>query len=109
MQRLNLLIVLALGSVALAVAPVAKAQSVDPCSVYTCMAGISGVGASGGAACEPSTNLFFESLVVYDEEGFDAPATAALRYSYLMTCPGSQYATNAVILAGIVNVWYDTP
>jgi hypothetical protein len=49
----------------------AHAQSVDPYAVYTCMAGISGSGTSGGAACAPATSYFF-SLVVFDPH-FDAP------------------------------------
>lgn len=109
MQRLSLLTAFALGSTALALAPGAHAQSVDPCAVYLCMAGLSGVGTSGGPACTPPTNMFFDSLVVYDEEGFDAPATAALRYMYLDFCPGAQLPTNEVILGTIVNVYYSVP
>lgn len=91
---------------ALNIAP-AHAQSVDPCSVFTCMAGISGSGASGGAACTPPTNYFF-SLVVFDPY-FDAPATSLLRREYLTTCPGSNIDTNPVVLNAIITEWGSVP
>lgn len=84
-----------------------QAQSVDPCSVYTCMAGISGVGTTGGPACAPSTELFF-SIAIFDPY-FDAPATATARREYLMTCPGANVATNAAILEAIIAEWGYVP
>jgi len=90
----------------LAVAPV-RAQSVDPCTVYTCMAGISGAGTSGGPACIPATTYFF-SLVVFDPV-FDAAATAELRRAYLMTCPGANVTTNAAVLSAIIAEWGAVP
>ncbi|MBP1475772.1 hypothetical protein J7I44_15805 [Frateuria sp. MAH-13] len=83
------------------------AQSVDPCTVYTCMAGISGAGASGGPACVPATTYFF-SLAVFDP-WFDAPATSQLRRTYLMTCPGANVATNAALLNAIIAEWGTVP
>ncbi|HET6806343.1 MAG TPA: hypothetical protein VFH59_12980, partial [Frateuria sp.] len=80
------LLALGLAASGLATAPV-RAQNVDPCTVYLCMAGISGAGASGGPACVPGTTYFF-SLVVFDPT-FDAPATSQLRRTYLMTCAGA--------------------
>ncbi|MGN2246184.1 hypothetical protein ACFWZ3_05775 [Frateuria sp. GZRR35] len=101
-------VLLALGAAAagLTTAPV-HAQSVDPCTVYTCMAGISGAGASGGPACVPATTYFF-SLVVFDP-WFDAPATSQLRRTYLMTCPGANVATNAALLNAIIAEWGAVP
>ena len=89
-------------------APAARAQS-TPNYVFTCMAGISGYGSSGGAGCTQATNYFFETLVVWDEEGFDAPATAALRTMYMSMDPGTSISTNRAIVTQIVNVWYGTP
>ena len=56
-----------------------------------------------------ATNYFFATLVVYDEEGFDAPATAALRYMYMSSDPGVSISANRAIANQIVNVWYGTP
>jgi len=60
----------------------AHAQSVDPCTVYMCMAGISGIGASGGPGCAPAL-VFWDvpapGLAVYDEMGFDPFASFARR------------------------------
>jgi hypothetical protein len=84
-----------------------QAQGVDPCIVYTCMAGISGAGTSGGPACAPATTYFF-SLVVFDP-WFDAPATSQLRRTYLMTCPGANMASNAMLLNAIIAEWGSVP
>lgn len=85
----------------------AHAQSVDPCTVYTCMAGTSGAGTAGGPGCVPATSYFF-SLVVFDPY-FDAPATAQLRRQYLMTCPGANVTTNAALLNAIIAEWGSVP
>ncbi|MCX7512381.1 hypothetical protein [Frateuria sp. STR12] len=84
-----------------------RAQSVDPCNVYTCMAGISGAGTTGGPGCVPATTYFF-SLVVFDPF-FDAAATSQLRRTYLMTCPGANVATNAALLNAIIAEWGAVP
>lgn len=103
-----LLVAFALGTAAtLTIAPV-RAQSVDPCTVYTCMAGISGAGASGGPACAPSLAYWHTALAVYSPY-FNPPASAARRRAYLMTCPGAQVATNAVVLTAIINIWGYVP
>jgi hypothetical protein len=75
-----------------------------PCNSYTCMAGMSGAGATGGPGCEPATQAFF-SIVIYDEEGIDFPATALARQTYLMTCPGATTGTNLGILEAIIAEW----
>lgn len=83
------------------------AQGMDPCSVYTCMAGISGSGATGGAACTAPI-AFFHSKQVWDPD-FDSSATAAERRTYLMTCPGAQEPSNLAILNAIIAEWGYTP
>lgn len=89
------------------------AQTVDPCSVYLCMAGISGAGASGGPACTAPIAFWHAiapaGLAVYDEEGFDAPASLTARQTYLMTCPGAQVLSNAGILSAIIAEWGSIP
>lgn len=107
LQILAALLVLAAG---MSLAPTAKAQSATPPYVFVCMAGMSGLaGAPGGPACVPAQQTFFNELVVYDEEGFDAPATAALRYMYMLMAPGAQLPSNLAIIDGIVNIYYGTP
>lgn len=107
MKMLALSMILALAA-GLGLTPSAHAQT-TPNYVFTCMAGISGFGSSGGAACTSATNYFFETLVVWDEEGFDAPATAALRTMYMSLELGTSVSTNRAIANEIVNVWYGTP
>lgn len=85
----------------------ARAQSADPCTVYMCMAGISGAGKSGGPGCTSATTTFF-SIVVFDPY-FDAAATSMLRRQYLMTCPGATTATNAALLNAIIAEWGSVP
>jgi len=86
-----------------AIAPL-RAQGVDPCTVYTCMAGISGTGATGGPACAPALAFWHGVLAVYSPV-FNPPASAARRASYLRTCPGASYAGNATILEAIIAAW----
>jgi hypothetical protein len=83
------------------------AQGADPCSVYTCMAGVSGVGTPGGAACTAPIAAF-HAIQVWDPE-FDSGSTAAARRQYLMTCPGTQEPTNLAILDAIIKQWGYTP
>lgn len=91
-------------------APAVNAQAALPPDVFVCMAGISGIaGAPGGPACVTAQQTFFDELVVYDEEGFDAPATAELRYMYMLMAPGAQLPSNLAIINGIVNIYYGTP
>jgi hypothetical protein len=85
------------------------AQSPDPCTLYTCMAGMPGVvGLSGGPGC--STAIAFwhapapAGLAVYHPpQGFNPPASAALRRTYMSTCAGANAATNAAILQTIIS------
>lgn len=107
MKRTLLPAILTMGVATLLATASVRAQSVDPCAVYTCMAGMSGEGTTGGAACTPSTTFFF-SLVVFDPY-FDAPATSQLRRQYLMTCPGANIGTNAAILNAIIAEWGTVP
>lgn len=107
MKPTLLLATLTMGIATLLTIAPARAQSIDPCAVYTCMAGMSGDGATGGAACAPATTFFF-SLVVFDPY-FDAPATSQLRRRYLMTCPGANTGTNAAILNAIIAEWGTVP
>jgi hypothetical protein len=79
------------------------AQVVDPCTVYTCMTGISGSGLSGGPGCTPATAAFF-AIVVFDPY-YDAAATSLARRTYLMTCPGANVATNEGWLNAIISEW----
>jgi hypothetical protein len=107
MKPTVLLATLTMGIATLLTIAPARAQSVDPCAVYTCMAGMSGDGATGGAACTPATTFFF-SLAVFDPN-FDAAATSQLRQQYLMTCPGANTGTNATILNAIIAEWGTVP
>jgi hypothetical protein len=92
----------------------ARAQAIDPCTLYLCMAGISGVGASGGPACIPPITYWHAvapaGLAVYDYWGFDAPASLALRTTYLSSCPGAlSPPSNAAILQTILSIWGSIP
>ncbi|MEP6898064.1 MAG: hypothetical protein ABI870_05995 [Rhodanobacter sp.] len=91
----------------------AHAQTVDPCTMYLCMAGISGYGASGGPACAPALAYWHApspaGLAVWTTYGFIAPASAALRRTYLSTCVGSNAATNAAVLNAIITEWGSVP
>ena len=94
-------------AVGLSIAP-AHAQTVTPCEVYTCMAGISGAGATGGPACASSLVYWHTALAVYSPY-FNPAASALRRRRYLMTCPGAQVATNAALLSSIIATWGYVP
>ncbi|MFK2877530.1 hypothetical protein [Rhodanobacter hydrolyticus] len=85
----------------------AHAQGSDPCSVYTCMAGISGVGTSGGPACTAPIATF-HAIQVWDPE-FDSGSTAASRRQFLMQCKLVQLPTNLAILNDIITQWGYSP
>lgn len=108
MKLRSLFTVLMLGATCMMSAP-SRAQAMDPCSVYLCMAGISGFGASGGPACTVPVQYWHlvapAGLAVYDNSGFNAPASYSLRRTYLMSCPGSTTATNAAVLEAIMTEW----
>src|SRR6185503_3449878 len=78
-----------------------------PCSVYTCMAGVSGVGTPGGTACTAPI-VAFHAIQVWDPE-FDSGSTAAARRQFLMTCPGVQEPTNLATLNVIIAHWGYSP
>jgi hypothetical protein len=104
---------LALGAACLTTIP-ASAQTVDPCTVYLCMAGISGFGASGGPACAPALAYWHAptpaGLAVYHPpQGFNPPASAASREEYLLTCPGATTANNTAVLQAIMSTWGSVP
>lgn len=81
-----------------------RAQGVDPCTVYTCMAGVSGMGATGGPACAPALAFWHGALAVYSPL-FNPPASAIRRASYLRTCRGANYAGNTAVLNAIIAAW----
>ncbi len=85
----------------------ARAQGVDPCSTYMCMAGISGFGATGGPICSASYTTFF--LMQVWDPWFDPEATSTLRRGYLMSCPGANGPTNEGILSEIIAIWGMVP
>jgi hypothetical protein len=94
-------------AIGLATAP-ARAQVVDPCTVLTCMAGISGSGLSGGPGCVPATDVFF-SIVVFDPS-YDPGATSTARRAYLMTCqPGADNPINVGWVNSIIGIWGEIP
>jgi hypothetical protein len=105
MKLRSLFTTLAICAAGLTFTPV-HAQGSDPCSVYTCMAGLSGYG-FGGPACSASYTTFFE-IVIFDPY-FDPGATAAERRTFMMTCPGAQIATNATIMEQIIDTYMWTP
>ena len=91
----------------------AHAQTLTPCEVYLCMAGITGAGAPGGPACAPSLAYWHApspaGLAVWTTYGFIAPASAALRRTYLSTCPAANVATNTAVLNAIISEWGSVP
>lgn len=108
MQLRILFVTMTLGAISLITAPV-HAQTVTPCEVYLCMAGISGYGLSGGPACEPSYTYWHTALAIYNPY-FNAPASAARRRIYLLSCkPGSTFASNATVLESIMKTWGKIP
>lgn len=85
----------------------AHAQGADPCTVYTCMAGISGSGASGGPACVGPIAAF-HAIQVWDPE-FDSGSTASARRQFLTKCQGVQTPPNLAILNAIIAKWGYSP
>lgn len=97
----------------MAMTPV-HAQGVDPCTVYLCMAGISGFGASGGPACAPAITYWHTpspaGLAVWGTYVFLPPASYARRLSYMTVgCPAANAATNAAVLQAIMTEWGSVP
>lgn len=80
----------------------AGAQTVDPCSVFLCMAGVTGSGASASPECAAPIGAF-HAIQVWSP-AFNPPATAAARRAYLMTCPGV-VPVNQATLELIISQW----
>lgn len=93
-------------SVGMGLSAPARAQAPDPCTVFICMAGMSGAGSPGGAGCTAAIQTFF-SIQIWSP-WFNAPATSMARQNYLMTCPGSTGA-NAGMLSAIISQWGSVP
>lgn len=81
--------------------------AIGACDSFICMAGMV-QGAGGGPDCVPAARAFF-SITVYDELGYDAPATAAARAAYLSSCPGAIAETNGPILSAIIGIYGTVP
>lgn len=94
-------------SVGIGLSTPARAQAPDPCTVYLCMAGMSGSGTTGGPGCAGAVATFF-SIQVWSP-WFNGPATAMARQTYLMSCPGATTGTNAAIMSAIISQWGQVP
>ena len=79
----------------------ASAQGTDPCSVFLCMASVSGFGSPSPGCAAPMT--VFHAIQIWSPH-FNPPATALARRSFLMTCPGAS-APNQAILESIILQW----
>ena len=88
----------------------AQAQAPDPCTLYLCMASISGQG-SKPANCIPSTTYWgipveAGGFAVYYYGVFVPPASYMVRQTYLNSCPGAtNTANNSTILNAIMSQW----
>ena len=84
----------------------------SPCTVYLCMAGISGVGLTGGPDCVIPIAYwhapFPAGLAVYSPN-FNPPASRTRRRNYLDSCPGANHLTNGGIKNAIVEAWGSIP
>jgi hypothetical protein len=92
----------------------ATIQGAEPCTLYLCMAGISGTGSSGGPACDAPIAYWHASapmgITVSGSSSFDAPDSLGLRRAYLSSCPGATNTPqNAAILQTILDVWGSAP
>ncbi|MBS7777349.1 TrbM/KikA/MpfK family conjugal transfer protein [Acidovorax sp. CCYZU-2555] len=79
----------------------ARAQAPDPCSVFLCMASVSGFG-TPTPACAPPIAVF-HSIQIWSP-AFNPSATAAARRAFLMACPGAA-VPNQPILEAIIAQW----
>jgi hypothetical protein len=85
----------------------ARAQAPDPCSVFLCMASVSGYGSPSPACTAPI--MVFHSIQIWTPPPyFNGPATAAARRSFLMTCPGAT-VPNQAVLESIIAQWGYNP
>lgn len=85
----------------LALSAPARAQAPDPCTVFLCMASMSGFGAPSPGCAAPIA--VFHSIQIWSP-AFNPPATAAARRTYLMACPGAT-VPNQAILESIIAQW----
>lgn len=106
-MKLQALFATVIGGVAVTTS--ARAQVLpDPCTLFQCMAGQEGVvGADGGPGCIAPLEYWHAvaplGLAVYHPpQGFNPPASAALRRTYMSTCPGASDSSNAAILELII-------
>ncbi|PPU75273.1 hypothetical protein XcuCFBP2542_15055 [Xanthomonas cucurbitae] len=108
MKRCTMATTLALAAaLGLGVSAPVRAQAVDPCSVFLCMAGVSGPDAGApGPECTASIAAF-HAIQVWSP-AFNPPATATARRTYLMTCPGV-VPVNQATLELIISKWGYTP
>lgn len=83
----------------------ARAQGADACSVFLCMASVSGYGSPSPGCTAPIA--VFHSIQIWSPH-FNPPATAVARRSFLMACPGAT-APNQAILESIIVQWGYTP
>lgn len=83
----------------------ARAQALDPCSVFMCMASVSGQGTPSASCVAPIA--VFHSIQVWSPH-FNSSATAAARRTFLMSCPGAT-VPNQAILQSIITLWGYTP
>jgi len=111
-MRLRGLLATATLSAACLVTPPARAQTVDPCTVYVCMAGISGFGASGGPDCATALTYWHAptpaGLAVYHPpQGFDAPASVVERQTYMESCV--TITVNPDVVSAIIAMYGSEP
>ena len=96
----------ALCAACLIIAPI-HAQAVDPCTVYMCMAGISGAGATAAQACIPSLTYWHTAWPSTAPTSTRRPVPQAKEDT--VTCPGAITATNAAVLGAIIAEWGSVP
>lgn len=111
MRLRGLLATAALGAACLTTSP-ARAQTVDPCTVYICMAGISGFGASGGPTCAPALAYWHAptpaGLAVYHPpQGFNPPASVVRRTTYMESCV--TITVNPDVVSAIIAMYGSVP
>lgn len=111
-MRLRSLITTATLSGACLVMPPTRAQTVDPCTVYLCMAGISHFGKSGGPDCAPALTYWHAptpaGLAVYHPpQGFNAPASVVQRQTYMESC--ATITVNPVVVSAIITMHGSKP
>lgn len=82
-----------------------KVALADSCETLMCMSGLVGNGSPSSGCGSPIADYF--SIIRFDFFGFSPSLTAAARYRYLMSCPGS--AMNGEWVTAIQAVWGGVP